>query len=272
MAMLQQQQQQAGMCANPAAAAAAAAASGYMGGAAMAPGNLHHAMTTGHMDLNTIMQQQQLSGMPAGLQRAQSQPAPTAAAAAAVSSGGMDCSSAAESASDGQQQQQLQGAAVPQLVMPAGPGAAAAASMASPSTLTSAGQQLQQQVAAGARQSTPGAAMTAMTAESDAAAAAAAAVAAGVPVLPGPDEGGEQKLVCQVPGCGRDLQGLKEYHQRYRICDVHIKLPQVRLGQAAVWVLMQRVVDYLSSNSDDEVTVSCHRWGWVRLQYGQQCK
>jgi hypothetical protein len=78
---------------------------------------------------------------------------------------------------------------------------------------------------------TPAAAVAAAmtTAESDAA-ATAAALAAGVPVLPGPDEGGDQKLVCQVPGCGRDLQGLKEYHQRYRICDVHIKLPQVRAG------------------------------------------
>lgn len=35
------------------------------------------------------------------------------------------------------------------------------------------------------------------------------------------------KLACQVPGCGKDLTGLKEYHQRYRICEVHIKLPQV---------------------------------------------
>jgi SBP domain len=52
----------------------------------------------------------------------------------------------------------------------------------------------------------------------------------------GEDNGGEdggdnddhgRLLVCQVPGCGRDLAGLKEYHQRYRICDTHIKLPQV---------------------------------------------
>ncbi|GIL66303.1 hypothetical protein Vafri_19898 [Volvox africanus] len=34
-------------------------------------------------------------------------------------------------------------------------------------------------------------------------------------------------MVCQVPGCGKDLSHLKEYHQRYRICDVHIKLQQV---------------------------------------------
>ncbi|GLC42081.1 hypothetical protein PLESTB_001066100 [Pleodorina starrii] len=34
-------------------------------------------------------------------------------------------------------------------------------------------------------------------------------------------------MVCQVPGCGKDLSNLKEYHQRYRICDVHIKLQQV---------------------------------------------
>lgn len=35
------------------------------------------------------------------------------------------------------------------------------------------------------------------------------------------------KMVCQVPGCGKDLTELKDYHQRYRICDVHIKLPQI---------------------------------------------
>ncbi|KAI8476194.1 MAG: SBP domain-containing protein, partial [Monoraphidium minutum] len=34
-------------------------------------------------------------------------------------------------------------------------------------------------------------------------------------------------MVCQVPGCGKDLTGLKDYHQRYRICAVHIRLPQV---------------------------------------------
>jgi hypothetical protein len=44
----------------------------------------------------------------------------------------------------------------------------------------------------------------------------------------GPD-GGWGQLVCQVPGCGRDLAGLKEYHQRHRICDGHIKLPQVHM-------------------------------------------
>ncbi len=30
-----------------------------------------------------------------------------------------------------------------------------------------------------------------------------------------------------MAGCGKDLSGLKEYHQRYRICEVHIRLPQV---------------------------------------------
>jgi hypothetical protein len=41
----------------------------------------------------------------------------------------------------------------------------------------------------------------------------------------------KDKMSCQVPGCGKDLTGLKDYHQRYRICDVHIKLPQVRAAQ-----------------------------------------
>lgn len=43
---------------------------------------------------------------------------------------------------------------------------------------------------------------------------------------PGP-LGETEKLICQVPGCGKLLDGLKDYHQRYRICEVHIKLPQV---------------------------------------------
>jgi len=40
--------------------------------------------------------------------------------------------------------------------------------------------------------------------------------------------GGGGKMICQVPGCGKELAGLKDYHQRYRICALHIKLPQVR--------------------------------------------
>lgn len=42
------------------------------------------------------------------------------------------------------------------------------------------------------------------------------------------DVADDQKMICQVPGCGKDLTWLKDYHQRYRICDVHIRLPQVR--------------------------------------------
>jgi hypothetical protein len=41
-------------------------------------------------------------------------------------------------------------------------------------------------------------------------------------------------MVCQVPGCGKDLSNLKEYHQRYRICDVHIKLQQVGGGRSGL--------------------------------------
>ncbi|KAF5829409.1 SBP domain-containing protein, partial [Dunaliella salina] len=43
---------------------------------------------------------------------------------------------------------------------------------------------------------------------------------------PPPDQSGN-RMVCQVAGCGRDLTSHKEYHHRYRICEVHIKLPQV---------------------------------------------
>ncbi|KAJ9531899.1 hypothetical protein QJQ45_022051, partial [Haematococcus lacustris] len=35
------------------------------------------------------------------------------------------------------------------------------------------------------------------------------------------------QCACVVAGCGRDLRGLKDYHQRYGICELHIKLPQV---------------------------------------------
>ena len=30
--------------------------------------------------------------------------------------------------------------------------------------------------------------------------------------------------VCQVEGCGVNLTGLKEYHQRYKICEHHLKV------------------------------------------------
>mmetsp|Transcript_33201 Transcript_33201/g.94048 ORF Transcript_33201/g.94048 Transcript_33201/m.94048 type:complete len:653 (-) Transcript_33201:533-2491(-) len=33
--------------------------------------------------------------------------------------------------------------------------------------------------------------------------------------------------VCQVEGCGEDLESLKEYHQRYKICEAHLKAPMV---------------------------------------------
>ncbi|CAD7696012.1 unnamed protein product [Ostreobium quekettii] len=50
-------------------------------------------------------------------------------------------------------------------------------------------------------------------------------IPADVPVLA--SDTSNLQLVCQVSGCGMDLENLKEYHQRYRICDIHIKLPRV---------------------------------------------
>ncbi|GMH42007.1 hypothetical protein BSKO_09926 [Bryopsis sp. KO-2023] len=47
----------------------------------------------------------------------------------------------------------------------------------------------------------------------------------GTPILSSDTSG--LKMICQVAGCGKSLEDLKDYHQRYRICDVHIKLPQV---------------------------------------------
>lgn len=34
-------------------------------------------------------------------------------------------------------------------------------------------------------------------------------------------------VVCQVDGCGADLTGLKEYHQRYKICEYHLKVSSI---------------------------------------------
>ncbi|CAD7701248.1 unnamed protein product [Ostreobium quekettii] len=34
-------------------------------------------------------------------------------------------------------------------------------------------------------------------------------------------------VVCQVDGCGADLSGLKEYHQRYKICEYHLKVSSI---------------------------------------------
>jgi len=36
-----------------------------------------------------------------------------------------------------------------------------------------------------------------------------------------------ENMVCQVPGCGKDLGCMKEYHQRYRVCETHIRLPAI---------------------------------------------
>ena len=44
------------------------------------------------------------------------------------------------------------------------------------------------------------------------------------------DPADDGRMVCQVPGCGKDLTNLKEYHLRYRICEVHIRLSQVGLA------------------------------------------
>jgi hypothetical protein len=37
---------------------------------------------------------------------------------------------------------------------------------------------------------------------------------------------------CQVEQCGEPLEGLKEYHQRYKVCEEHLKIPYIiRDGQ-----------------------------------------
>ena len=32
-------------------------------------------------------------------------------------------------------------------------------------------------------------------------------------------------LFCQVKDCAVPLHGLKEYHQRYKVCEEHLKIP-----------------------------------------------
>ncbi|KAK9819901.1 hypothetical protein WJX72_003783 [[Myrmecia] bisecta] len=38
---------------------------------------------------------------------------------------------------------------------------------------------------------------------------------------------GKGPPTCQVEGCMADLTALKEYHQRYKICEVHLKVPSI---------------------------------------------
>ncbi|KAG1672795.1 hypothetical protein FOA52_002783 [Chlamydomonas sp. UWO 241] len=55
-----------------------------------------------------------------------------------------------------------------------------------------------------------------------------AAIADGAIVLCGKPACSESdRMVCQVAGCGKDLSALKDYHQRYHVCEKHIKLPAI---------------------------------------------
>jgi SBP domain len=83
-----------------------------------------------------------------------------------------------------------------------------------------------------------------VAANAAAAAAAAAVAAAGTPLdssqplsmLPSPPLSGRppsgsarslkatEKMICQVDDCRAPLEGLKDYHQRYKVCDVHLKI------------------------------------------------
>lgn len=44
---------------------------------------------------------------------------------------------------------------------------------------------------------------------------------------PARSRGQRGPVVCQVDGCGADLTGLKEYHQRYKICEYHLKVSSI---------------------------------------------
>jgi hypothetical protein len=148
-----------------------------------------------------------------------------AAAAAAAAGGSGDTASVAESGSASDSGMHVHGASaaamqrsgsIHPLMMPG----AAAAAAETPSTV-------------GPQQGLPTPVFAGVDAAADSAAAAAACGEAAVTIGDGGDGDGDQRLVCQVPGCGKDLAGLKDYHQRYRICDTHIKLPQVREGGIA---------------------------------------
>eukprot|EP00879_Flechtneria_rotunda_P009711 GHRR01010160.1.p1 GENE.GHRR01010160.1~~GHRR01010160.1.p1 ORF type:complete len:714 (+),score=337.22 GHRR01010160.1:258-2144(+) len=187
-------------------------------GPAAAPSGLQHSLSDAS-ELAALQRQQLQPGAAMQLHPQHMMQSAHAADAATAAAAGLDCSSVAESASDGYAPvstplQQSAAAALGHYRMPPaaaaawqGGAVAAAATSLSPSTMPSA---------------TPDrAAVAAQNPDNEAAAAAAGG--GGV----GDDSSDEQKMVCQVPGCARDLSGLKEYHQRYRICDVHIKLPQV---------------------------------------------
>jgi len=55
-----------------------------------------------------------------------------------------------------------------------------------------------------------------------------AAIASGAPVINCKQHVRDaDRMVCQVAGCGRSLVSLKDYHQRYRVCEAHIRLPAI---------------------------------------------
>eukprot|EP00803_Ostreobium_quekettii_P000870 evm.model.scf_84.8 EVM.evm.TU.scf_84.8 scf_84:100946-101266(-) len=35
------------------------------------------------------------------------------------------------------------------------------------------------------------------------------------------------RCVCQVEGCSNNLTGLRDYHVRYKICDLHLKVSSI---------------------------------------------
>lgn len=44
------------------------------------------------------------------------------------------------------------------------------------------------------------------------------------------DSEAKEGPVCQVEDCGEELTDLKEYHNRYRICEFHLKVPSIVRG------------------------------------------
>jgi hypothetical protein len=60
----------------------------------------------------------------------------------------------------------------------------------------------------------------------------------------------------QVKGCGKDLSGLKDYHQRYRICEVRWLLITTYL--ACIYELCLRASQRMSQQGIPEgYTLSC---------------
>ena len=52
---------------------------------------------------------------------------------------------------------------------------------------------------------------------------------------------GKGRPQCQVEGCSGNLTSLKEYHQRYKICEYHLKARPALVAEEVEWCWSKRV-------------------------------